>query len=127
MPKKITIYLTDESDAVIEERRRSDVSVSKMLAEMIERYTEICRALTPKLEQSDWEVILQALKRLDVENKFAKAIVVDTMERHPGVPGHLMNRLRTCNTAQIFGIIDTCEKYWSARDRGESPTLPGGD
>lgn len=91
---------------------------------MIHRYDAICRADVPDLEVADWMTLLRAGASwadddVDGEARVGRLFTAEAPNRH------LLKKLCGLRTGERFAVIDTIERYWAAKARGEQPEVPG--
>ena len=91
---------------------------------MIRRYDAICRADVPDLEAAEWMTLLQAGAiwadgDVDGEARVGRLFTAVAPNRS------LLKKLGGLTTGERFAVIDTIERYWAAKARGEQPEVPG--
>lgn len=103
---------------------------SQVVAKIVERYAMVVRLAQPKLTAAEWKLGGAVLQGQAARPQFVHHLVKDALEiEGPDKVGRsLLRKLDALDYAGRVAFVDTIERYWAARARGEkSARLPGGE
>lgn len=131
MSRKSSIYVDEALDSVLAARDGERASKARrhgrrslIFREMVRRYDAICRADVPELDDGEWMTLLQAGASwadgdVDGDARMGRLFTA------AGPGGRLLKKLGGLTAGERFAVIDTIERYWAAKARGEQPEAPG--
>jgi hypothetical protein len=115
MPKKTSIYLDPDTQAILAAREVGPGTRSEVIRACVERYAEICRREKPELTEAEWETIFEALDERWLAAGHS-AIHVPATVADAGKTA-LSKKLGDLFFAELVAVVDEAERHWAEKAR----------